>query len=137
MKIEKIVFWCLHECVQREGETRALRSYGVCSQTAAYVSLQIRSSTACKSSTTASIKLPLQLKDHSPKWRTGTQPIPRSQSHLFRYDGTDLLTPFPQSSWSIIIGLVVVVLTSLAAWFFAPKGENQTYAKPLLQHPLL
>lgn len=31
------------------------------------------------------------------------------------------------SSWSIIIGLVVVVLASVAAWFFAPKGETQTY----------
>ena len=30
-------------------------------------------------------------------------------------------------SWSIIIGLAVTVVASLAAWFFAPKGENRTY----------
>jgi hypothetical protein len=29
---------------------------------------------------------------------------------------------------SIIIGLVVVVIACLAGWFFAPKGETQTYA---------
>ncbi|EED20665.1 hypothetical protein TSTA_038700 [Talaromyces stipitatus ATCC 10500] len=29
---------------------------------------------------------------------------------------------------SIIIGLVFVILASLCAWFFAPKGDNQTYA---------
>ena len=27
--------------------------------------------------------------------------------------------------WSIIIGLVVVVAMSVAAWFLSPKGENQ------------
>ncbi|MCJ1364804.1 hypothetical protein MMC16_003921 [Acarospora aff. strigata] len=32
----------------------------------------------------------------------------------------------PYNSWSIIIGLVSVVIASLVAWFFAPKGENQT-----------
>ncbi|KAL2000581.1 hypothetical protein VTN02DRAFT_2888 [Thermoascus thermophilus] len=30
------------------------------------------------------------------------------------------------NGWSIIIGLVFVVLASLVAWVFAPKGENQT-----------
>lgn len=30
-------------------------------------------------------------------------------------------------SWSIIIGLVVVVLASVAGWFLSPKGETQTY----------
>ncbi|OBT76507.1 hypothetical protein VF21_03994 [Pseudogymnoascus sp. 05NY08] len=29
-------------------------------------------------------------------------------------------------SWSILIGFVVIVLASVAAWFFSPKGENQT-----------
>ncbi|KFY10971.1 hypothetical protein V491_07394 [Pseudogymnoascus sp. VKM F-3775] len=29
-------------------------------------------------------------------------------------------------SWSIFIGFVVVILASVAAWFFSPKGENQT-----------
>jgi hypothetical protein len=28
-------------------------------------------------------------------------------------------------SWSIFIGLVIVIAMCLAAWFFAPKGENQ------------
>ncbi|KAI9736081.1 MAG: hypothetical protein M1818_006257 [Claussenomyces sp. TS43310] len=31
------------------------------------------------------------------------------------------------NGWSIIIGLVVIVLASVAAWFFSPKGETQTY----------
>ncbi|KAF7504050.1 hypothetical protein GJ744_002879 [Endocarpon pusillum] len=30
------------------------------------------------------------------------------------------------NGWSIIIGLVFVVLASLVAWFFSPKGENNT-----------
>ncbi|TVY88580.1 V-type proton ATPase subunit e [Lachnellula willkommii] len=30
------------------------------------------------------------------------------------------------SSWSIIIGLVVIVLACAAGWFLAPKGETQT-----------
>ncbi|KFY59607.1 hypothetical protein V496_05642 [Pseudogymnoascus sp. VKM F-4515 (FW-2607)] len=29
-------------------------------------------------------------------------------------------------SWSIFIGFVVIVLACVAAWFFSPKGENQT-----------
>lgn len=36
------------------------------------------------------------------------------------------LTPSCRS-WSVIIGLVIVVAMGLAAWFFAPKGENQVY----------
>jgi hypothetical protein len=31
------------------------------------------------------------------------------------------------NSWAIIIGFVVIVLASIAAWFFSPKGETQTY----------
>jgi hypothetical protein len=34
----------------------------------------------------------------------------------------------PSISWSVIIGLVIVVLACLAGWFFSPKGETQTYA---------
>ncbi|KAE9363552.1 hypothetical protein N431DRAFT_114742 [Stipitochalara longipes BDJ] len=30
------------------------------------------------------------------------------------------------NGWSIIIGLVVVLLACGAAWFFSPKGETQT-----------
>jgi len=43
--------------------------------------------------------------------------IPETFANLF----------FHPHSWSIIIGLIVVVSASLIAWFFAPKGENQTY----------
>lgn len=35
--------------------------------------------------------------------------------------------PILFNSASIIIGLVFVVVASLLAYFFAPKGENQTY----------
>ncbi|TGO25387.1 hypothetical protein BPAE_0081g00200 [Botrytis paeoniae] len=30
------------------------------------------------------------------------------------------------NGWSIVIGLIIVVLASAAAWFLSPKGENQT-----------
>ncbi|KAJ5081789.1 hypothetical protein NUU61_010053 [Penicillium alfredii] len=30
------------------------------------------------------------------------------------------------SGWSLIIGLIIVVAASLAAWFLSPKGDNQT-----------
>jgi hypothetical protein len=40
-----------------------------------------------------------------------------------------------QCSWSIIIGLVVVLLACGAAWFFSPKGETQTYAPFLSRVP--
>ncbi|BDD56150.1 H(+)-transporting V0 sector ATPase subunit e [Monascus purpureus] len=30
------------------------------------------------------------------------------------------------NGWSLLVGLVVVVIASLAAWVFSPKGENQT-----------
>jgi V-type H+-transporting ATPase subunit e len=35
-----------------------------------------------------------------------------------------------ENSWSIIIGLVCVVVLCVLAWFFSPKGENQTYVHP-------
>ncbi len=42
-----------------------------------------------------------------------------------------MLTPLLDTNrWSILIGLLVVVLLSVAAWVFAPKGENQTYVLP-------
>ncbi|QSZ32578.1 hypothetical protein DSL72_002156 [Monilinia vaccinii-corymbosi] len=31
------------------------------------------------------------------------------------------------NGWSIVIGLIIVVLASAAAWFLSPKGETQTY----------
>ncbi|KAE8147455.1 ATPase, V0 complex, subunit E1/e2 [Aspergillus avenaceus] len=30
------------------------------------------------------------------------------------------------TGWGLIIGLVVIVIASVAAWIFSPKGENQT-----------
>lgn len=33
-------------------------------------------------------------------------------------------------SWSVLIGLVVVIAMCVAAWFFSPKGENQVYVCP-------
>jgi len=40
------------------------------------------------------------------------------------------ITDDQDSSWSIFVGLAVVVLASVGAWFFSPKGENQTYVFP-------
>jgi hypothetical protein len=48
-------------------------------------------------------------------------------SSLPKLEITQLTLTF-QCSWSIIIGLVVVLLACGAAWFFSPKGETQTYA---------
>ena len=33
---------------------------------------------------------------------------------------------FWKYSWSLIIGLIFVVVASVLAWIFSPKGENQT-----------
>lgn len=41
-----------------------------------------------------------------------------------------------ENSWSIIIGLACVVVMSLLAWFFAPKGENQTYVLVQTSSPI-
>lgn len=30
-------------------------------------------------------------------------------------------------SWSVIIGLAIILAFSAVSWFAAPKGENQTY----------
>ncbi|PLN76589.1 ATPase, V0 complex, subunit E1/e2 [Aspergillus taichungensis] len=30
------------------------------------------------------------------------------------------------SGWSLIVGLILVVIASVVAWFFSPKGDNQT-----------
>ena len=49
---------------------------------------------------------------------------------------TQLLTDvWVHNSWSIFIGLAVVVVMSVAAWFLSPKGENQTYVT-FASHPL-
>jgi hypothetical protein len=40
---------------------------------------------------------------------------------------TQLLTvAFLENRWSVLIGLLVVVLASVGAYFFSPKGENNT-----------
>ncbi|KAE8387559.1 hypothetical protein BDV23DRAFT_160887 [Aspergillus alliaceus] len=31
------------------------------------------------------------------------------------------------SGWSLIIGLIIIVIASVVAWIFSPKGDNQTY----------
>ena len=38
----------------------------------------------------------------------------------------------PSHSASLIIGLVFVAIASLLAYFFSPKGENQTYVIPAM-----
>ena len=38
-----------------------------------------------------------------------------------------LMISLQHNSWSILIGLVVVVLACVGAYFFSPKGENNTY----------
>ena len=39
-----------------------------------------------------------------------------------------ILTAFAiENRWSLLIGLVVIVVLSVLAWFFSPKGENNTY----------
>ncbi|KAJ6090546.1 ATPase V0 complex subunit E1/e2 [Penicillium sp. IBT 16267x] len=30
------------------------------------------------------------------------------------------------NGWSLLIGLIVVAAACMAAWFFSPKGDNQT-----------
>jgi hypothetical protein len=42
-------------------------------------------------------------------------------------DADTLTIFFAENRWSILIGLLVVVLLSVAAWVLSPKGENQTY----------
>lgn len=34
-------------------------------------------------------------------------------------------------SWSIVIGLIIVVAGSVAAWFLSPKGDTQAYDIPV------
>lgn len=46
--------------------------------------------------------------------------IPRARTHSI------LTLHLVLNRWSILIGLAVVVLASLGAYFFSPKGENNT-----------
>jgi len=53
--------------------------------------------------------------------------IPGAFVHAMGNMDLDMLTvALRENSWSIIIGLVCVVVLSVLAWFFSPKGENQT-----------
>lgn len=45
-----------------------------------------------------------------------------STDRLYEYDAK-------KYSWAPFIGLVVVAIFCGAAWFLAPKGEEQTYVK--------
>ncbi|KAB8067555.1 ATPase, V0 complex, subunit E1/e2 [Aspergillus leporis] len=36
------------------------------------------------------------------------------------------------NGWSLIIGLVIVVIASAVAWIFSPKGDNQTLFRSTL-----
>ena len=45
-------------------------------------------------------------------------------------DTNVLIEAMRENSWSILIGLLCVVVASAVAWFFSPKGENQTYVHP-------
>ncbi|KAJ5259671.1 hypothetical protein N7524_008733 [Penicillium chrysogenum] len=36
------------------------------------------------------------------------------------------------NSWSLVIGLVIIVALSTAAWFLSPKGDNQTLFRSTL-----
>ncbi|KAJ5666797.1 hypothetical protein N7462_011206 [Penicillium macrosclerotiorum] len=39
------------------------------------------------------------------------------------------------SGWSLFFGLIIIVALCLAAWFFSPKGENQTNRIPCTAAP--
>jgi len=45
-----------------------------------------------------------------------------------------LILALYDNSWSLIIGLVVIIGLSVAAWLLSPKGENQTYAINRISH---
>ncbi|KAJ5907667.1 hypothetical protein N7495_000349 [Penicillium taxi] len=36
------------------------------------------------------------------------------------------------NGWSLLVGLIVIIVASLAAWFLSPKGENQTVTRNTL-----
>ncbi|KAJ6011959.1 hypothetical protein N7499_013071 [Penicillium canescens] len=36
------------------------------------------------------------------------------------------------NGWSLVIGLIIIVAASVAAWFLSPKGENQTLFRSTL-----
>ena len=72
-------------------------------------------------------------------WRTGMltlrffqAPSRRRKFDMDRSPSSSSSTDGLAYRWSIIIGLIFIVLASLVAWFFSPKGENQTYAALIL-----
>jgi len=48
--------------------------------------------------------------------------LPHIYSILLEHEGNSTMA----NGWSIFIGLAIVVALSVIAWFFSPKGENQT-----------
>ncbi|KAJ5530421.1 ATPase V0 complex subunit E [Penicillium freii] len=36
------------------------------------------------------------------------------------------------NSWSMVIGLIIIIALSTAAWFLSPKGDNQTLFRSTL-----
>ncbi|PLB47940.1 V-type proton ATPase subunit E [Aspergillus steynii IBT 23096] len=36
------------------------------------------------------------------------------------------------NGWSLVIGLIIIVVASVLAWVFSPKGENQTLFRSTL-----
>jgi hypothetical protein len=67
------------------------------------------------------------------RWLGDILDIPRMFVTEMGMMDTDVLTEaLLENSWSIIIGLVCVVVLSVLAWFFSPKGENQTYVHLLV-----
>jgi hypothetical protein len=64
------------------------------------------------------------------RWLRGVWSIPRRcVNDLGNHDAHVLTVAWLENSWSIIIGLVCVVALCVLAWFFSPKGENQTYVR--------
>lgn len=40
--------------------------------------------------------------------------------------GNSAIANIESCRWSLLVGLIIIVALSTAAWFLSPKGENQT-----------
>ncbi|KAJ6100064.1 hypothetical protein N7467_001599 [Penicillium canescens] len=58
-------------------------------------------------------------------------PNPPHDPHYFS-SAHSLSCTDTSSSWSLVIGLIIIVAASVAAWFLSPKGENQTLFRSTL-----
>jgi hypothetical protein len=54
------------------------------------------------------------------------QNLTETYAILATLDAELLTVALLENRWSILIGLIVVVLASVGAYFFSPKGENNT-----------